>query len=692
MKRLLVAGLALAAPGAFAQLVTQEPVVVSATRNEVRLFDAPAAIGAVDADTIFAAGPQVNLSESLSRIPGIAVLNRQNYAQDLQLSIRGFGSRSTFGIRGVRLIVDGIPATTPDGQGQASSIALSSAARIEVLRGPLALLYGNAAGGVVQVFTQEGAPQPTFSASAAAGSWGLRREELKYAVTSGSQSFVVDGSHFDLDGYRQHASATRDLGNAKWTWRPSGDTRVSVVVNALNQPEGLDALGLTHALWDADPRQAIPAATQLDTHKNLRQSQAGATAEHWFDPDTSLSARLYYGERKVDNALGIPLSAQQAATSAGGIVAFARDYSGTGLQLSRRFALGGVAARFTAGFDYDRMHDDRQGYLNVNGERGDLKRNEDDYVHNADGLLMGNFDFGPRWSAIAGVRSSHVYFETRDHYIATGNPDDSGSLRYSGTNPVAGVTWHADPSLNVYANAGRGFETPTFTELAYRNNASGLNTDLKAAHGKHVELGAKWRSAWQSLDVAAYQVRTDDELIVDTNTGGRSTFRNAGPTLRRGIEAAWNARFTEEWRAQLALTAMRARFDQSFTSGSGQAAVPVASGNRLPGTPEREAYGELAYAPRAWPGFSAAVEAVHVGRLYVDDANSDFAPAVTVMNLRAGWKHRWGALEIEPWLRLDNATDRRYAGSVIVNEANRRFFEPAPTRTWLVALTGRYRF
>ena len=694
MKRFLVPALVFAAPSAFAQLVTQEPVVVSATRNEVRLFDAPAAIGTVDAETISVAGPQVNLSESLSRIPGIAVLNRQNYAQDLQLSIRGFGSRSTFGIRGVRLIVDGIPATTPDGQGQASAIALSSASRIEVLRGPLALLYGNAAGGVVQVFSQEGAPQPTFYASAAAGSWGLRREDLRYAATSGSQSFVVDGSHFDIDGYRQHAAATRDLGNAKWTWRPGGDTRVSVVVNVLNQPEGQDALGLTHALWDADPRQAIPAATQLDTHKNLRQSQAGVTAEHRLDRDTSLSARVYYGERKVDNALGIPLSAQQAATSAGGIVAFTRDYSGAGLQLSRKFVLAGdVVARLTAGFDYDRMHDDRQGYLNVSGDRGDLKRNEDDYVHDADGLVMGTVDFGDRWSAIAGVRSSHVYFETRDHYIATGNPDDSGSIRYSGTNPVAGVTLHLDPSLNVYANAGRGFETPTFTELAYRNNASGLNTDLKAAHGKHLELGAKWRGPWQALDVAAYQVRTDDELVVDTNTGGRSTFRNAGPTLRRGLEAAWNARFTEEWRAQVSLTAMRARFDQSFASGSGSAAVPVASGNRLPGTPEREAFGELAYSPRwAWPGFHAAVEVVHVGRLYVDDANSDFAPAATVINLRAGWKHRWGALEIEPLLRLDNANDRRYAGSVIVNEANKRFFEPAPTRTWLVAVAGRYRF
>ncbi|HXF80748.1 MAG TPA: TonB-dependent receptor [Usitatibacter sp.] len=695
MKRILAGSLAFAGATALAQeRVAQEPVVVSATRSEVRLFDAPAAIGTVDADTISAAGPQVNLSESLSRIPGIAVLNRQNYAQDLQLSIRGFGSRSTFGIRGVRLIVDGIPATTPDGQGQASSIALTSAARIEVLRGPLALLYGNAAGGVVQVFTQDGAPQPTFSASAAAGSWGLRREDLKYAATSGAQSFVVDGSRFDIDGYRDHSSATRSLGNARWTWRPADSTRISVVVNVLDQPEGLDALGLTHAQWDANPRQTQPIAIQEDTHKNLRQSQAGAVAEHWFDPDTSLSARIYYGERKIDNALGIPLGAQQAATSAGGIVAFARDYSGASLQLSRRVALAGpAAARFTAGFDYDRMHDDRQGYLNVNGARGDLKRNEDDYVHNADGLLMGTLDFGDAWSAIAGVRSSHVHFETHDHYIAPGNPDDSGSIRYGGTNPVAGVTWHADPALNVYANAGRGFETPTFTELAYRNNASGLNTDLKAAHGKHLELGAKWRGQGQSLDVAAYQVRTDDELIVDTNTGGRSTFRNAGPTLRRGIEAAYTARIGEEWRAQVSATAMRARFDQSFASGSGTAAVPVASGNRLPGTPEREAFGELAYAPRrAWAGFNAAIEVVHVGRIYVDDANSDFAPAATVVNLRAGWKHRWGALEIAPLLRLDNAANRRYAGSVIVNEANRRFFEPAPTRSWLAAITGRYTF
>jgi iron complex outermembrane receptor protein len=303
-------------------------------------------------------------------------------------------------------------------------------------------------------------------------------------------------------------------------------------------------------------------------------------------------------------------------------------------------------------------------------------------------------DLGERWSVIAGVRSSRVRFETDDHFIAPGNPNDSGVLSYRGTNPVAGVTWHAAPSLNVYANVGRGFETPTFTELAYRNGASGLNTDLKASKSRHVELGTKWRAdAAQSLDAAIFDIRTDDEIVVDTNVGGRSTFRNAGPTLRRGAELSHTARWSDTVRTLVAFTALRARFDEEFLSGSGAAAVPVARGNRLPGTPQRSAFGEIAFAPRgAWAGFHAGVEVVHVGRIFVNDANEDFAPAATVLNLRAGYRKRWGALEIEPLLRLDNATNRRYAGSVIVNEANRRFFEPAPERNWLVALSARYRF
>jgi iron complex outermembrane receptor protein len=688
---------ALACSSAYAQKAPPVPldtVVVSATREESSVFDAPAAVNAIGADVITVAGPQVNLSEALTRIPGIAALNRQNYAQDLQVSIRGFGARSTFGIRGLRVIVDGIPATMPDGQGQLSSISLSSAQRVEVLRGPLALLYGNAAGGVVQVFTRSGAPQPTLSAGYAAGSYGMHREDVQFATTAGPHAFTVDASRFDTDGYRDHSAATREIVNAKWAWQAAQKTRVITTVNVFDQPKAQDPLGLTRAQWEQDPRQTQPIAIQNDTRKSVRQDQAGSLVEHRFDEDTTLSGRVYYGQRHLDNALGVPLAAQVPATSSGGIVVFDRDYEGAGLQLARRFALGAqTTARLLAGVTYDRMHDDRQGYINQNGQRGALKRDEDDYVSSTDALLQGSADFGDAWSAIAGVRATRVRFETNDHYIAPGNPDDSGTIDYNGTNPVAGLTWHAAPRLNFYVNAGRGFETPTFTELAYRNNASGLNTDLKASHSRHLEIGGKWRSGGQALDIAAYDIRTDDELVVDVNTGGRSTFRNAGRTTRRGVELLHSAHWTPEWSTQLAFTLLRARFDETFLSGAGAAAVPVAAGNRLPGTPERSGYAELAYAPRwGWAGLNAAVEFVYAGRLYVDDVNSDFTAQAKIVNLRAGFRYRDGALEIEPLVRLDNATDRRYAGSVIVNEANRRFFESAPGRNWMVGLTGRYRF
>jgi len=676
------------------QPVPQEPVVVSATREETRVFDAPAAVGAVGGDVIGVAGPGVNLSEAINRIPGIAALNRNNYAQDLQVSIRGFGARSTFGIRGIRLIVDGIPATTPDGQGQASSIALSSAERIEVLRGPLALLYGNAAGGVVQVFTRTGAPRPTAAGSLAFGSFGMNREDVQFLSSSGPHAFTIDASRFHTDGYRDHSAATRELLNAKWRWQLSPSTRLATVVNFFDQPLGQDPLGLTRAQWEQDPKQVQPIAIQNDTRKDVRQGQAGMVLDHAFSADTALNARVYYGERKLDNALGVPLAAQSPATSSGGIVVFDRDYEGTGVQLAHRWRLGAQSAvRLLAGFTYDRMHDDRQGYVNDNGKRGVLKRDEDDYVASSDGLLQASADVGESFSAIAGVRATRVRFEVRDHFIAAGNPDDSGSLAYSGTNPVGGITWHAAPRFNVYANIGRGFETPTFTELAYRNNASGINTALDASTSRHAELGAKWRGERHSLDVALYHIRTDDELVVDQNVGGRSTFRNAGRTTRRGVELQHSARWSDEWRTQLAVTMLRARFDEPFTSGSGTAAAPVNAGNRLPGTPERQAFAELAYTPRwGWMGLEAAAEVLYNGRLWVDDINSDSTSPATVLNLRAGLRYRSGALEIEPRVRLDNATDRKYAGSVIVNEANRRFFESALPRNWMVSVTARYRF
>ena len=672
-----------------------DTVVITAERSRQSSFDAPAAITTVTRDVIEAGGPQVNLSEVLNRVPGITVLNRQNYAQDLQLSIRGFGSRSTFGIRGVRLIVDGIPATMPDGQGQASNIALSSVQRIEVLRGPLAQLYGNAAGGVVQVITGSDALVPTTTLRTAVGRDGLVKLGLTFAHNGPNDEVLLDASHFRTDGYREHSRAERSQFNAKWEHRFGPGSRVSLIVNSLDQPTSLDPLGLTRAQWEANPEQAVALAKSQDARKSVAQDQLGVVVEHALGDATQLTARVYGGTRTLDNALSIPLAAQQPATSSGGIVAFERGYSGLAVTLAHRVTLGGARAlRLAAGVEIDRLTEDRRGYLNNGGVQGALKRDERNSVQNRDAFAQAAWEFDAGLTATVGARASRVRFRSEDHFIVAGNPDDSGGVNYSATNPVVGLAWRASPTLNLYANAGQGFETPTFTELAYRPVGTGLNTDLRASRGRHAEVGAKWKPAPEHrIDAALFEIRTTDEIVVDTNSGGRSTFKNAGRTLRRGAELQYVGALGSDWRATLALTALRASFRDGFSSGSGAAAVPIPAGNRLPGTPDRSAFAELAYAPaRAWAGFNAAVEVMHVGRLFVNDANSDSAAASTIVNLRAGLAQTVGEWTFTQLLRIDNATDRRYAGSVIVNDANRRFFEPALPRGALLALTARYGF
>ncbi len=679
---------ALAGTTAHAQLL--EEVVISADRQAQRSFDAPAAIQAVGQDVIEAAGPRVNLSESLNRVPGIAALNRQNYAQDLQLSIRGSGSRSSFGIRGSRLIVDGIPATMPDGQGQASTISLASAQRIEVLRGPLAQLYGNSSAGVVQVFTADGPARPELRFSVDAGPDGMRRYGLQAAGQQGGLNYVVDYSDFRTDGWRQNSAAQRRHLNAKLRTQVGDDTRITLVANVFDQPVSGDPLGLTRAQLQANPRQADSRSLEYNAGKDVSQRQLGLVVDHRLNADSELMARIYTGQRDLDNRLSIPLAAQMPATSAGGIVQMDREYSGAGLRYSTRQALGQGQLRTSVGVDLERMSEQRLGYINNLGVRGALKRDEDDTVQSTGVYAQFDWSINEQWSALAGVRANRVAFRVDDHFVRAGNPDDSGRARFSANTPVVGVTRHFGADTNLYFNIGRGFETPTFSEIGYRSGGSGPNLALQAARSTLSELGLKTRvSERQRLDVALFHIETRDEIVVASSVGGRSIFTNAGKTQRSGIEVAHSMQWTPEWRTHVALSTLNARFKDAFASSGG---ATVARGNRIPGTLDTSLFGELAWQPRAWPGFSAALEVVHLGRMAVDDLNTDRTQAATVFHARLGWEQRVGAWRLRQYLRVDNLADKAYVGSVIANEGNRRFFEPAPGRQWGLGMSASVAF
>jgi iron complex outermembrane receptor protein len=664
--------------------VVLDPVVVTATRQAQRSFDLPVSIDTIDQRTIQDGQPMINLSETLVRVPGIVAQNRQNYAQDLQISSRGFGSRATFGVRGIRLYQDDIPATMPDGQGQTGSFQLLSTERIEVLRGPFSALYGNASGGVISVFSESGTPEPVITANVGGGSYGTWTAGAKATGTAGRVGYVAAANWFDTDGFRDHSSATRTLGVAKLAFAMSDRTSVTLLGTIQDQPDSQDPLGLTRAQWEEDPRQADPVTELFNTRKSVRQLQGGVRLDHAFGDSTSIRVTGYGGKRDVEQFLAF--TGVAPATSSGGVVDLERNFGGASVKLFQRARWFDGPVTFSLGVDYDEQSEHRRGFVNDFGQVGELRRDEDDTVRNTDVYAQLEWRFLPAASLLAGVRASEVRFRSEDHYITAANPDDSGSVTFRDTTPVVGFTFHASENLNVYATYGEGFETPTFAELAYRPVGTGLNFDLKAATSQAVEVGMKALFAKRHrFNAAWFAIDTDDEIVINAATGGRTTFRNAGKTKRRGVELAWDGELAEGLRAHAAYTWLRAEFANEFTTGLPPVSVP--SGTRLPGVPENTAYGEIAWTPPGVPWFSTALEVQYVDKIYVNDRNSDAAPAYTVVNVRAGIEQRFGNARLRAFARVNNVADRNYVGSVIVGDTNSRFFEPAPGRNYFLGAT-----
>jgi iron complex outermembrane receptor protein len=685
------ATLALALLGMATCLVTTEAqaqnlqeMVVSASRAEQRSFDAPAAIQSVDRETIEGAGPQVNLSESLNRIPGLTILNRQNYAQDLQLSIRGFGSRASFGIRGIRLLIDGIPATTPDGQAQGSSISLTSTERIEVLRGPLAQLYGNSSGGVIQAFTRDAPEVPEFSAQYYAGSFGMRRTDTQYAGKVGSVGLVADYSTFDTNGYRDNSKTERKQFNGKLSFGPDEKTRVNLVFNQFDMPLAQDPLGLTLAQLAANPQQAGTNAISRNVRKIVLQNQLGSSLSHQIDVNRSVTARAYYGTR--DN-----LQFQSGNTWVG----LNRAYYGAGLQYNEQTKLGLMPVKWVVGYEFDRSQEYRQGGAAANGEKTSTTRREDNQAENSDLFAQASAFVTDRVSVVAGVRYSTVRFISDDYLLSNG--DGSGNTNYSATSPVLGVSYLASDNLNLYANYGKGFESPTLAEVAY--NGSGVpsfNTSLKAAYSQHFEVGAKWApSDISRVDLAVYQINSTDEIVVASSTNGVSTFKNAPGTSRNGAELTGRTLISPKVSAMVSASVIDASYNQTFTSGT--PAVTVLSGNKLPGIPQQFLFSELLWSSSsqritgkramATPGSKAGVELVSAGRIYANDVNTESSDGYTTLNLKASHAVPVGKGRITFHARLDNVSDEKYVGSVIVNQSSRQFYEPAPGRNWTLGLS-----
>lgn len=677
------------------------PVVVTGERLSGGVWRGTGAIDVVDGDALRDGQAQINLSEGLAGVPGLVIRNRQNYAQDLQISVRGYGARATFGVRGVRLFVDGIPASAPDGSGQVANFPLGGANRIEVVRGPLAVLYGASSGGALLLYTEEGQHPAQWRTGMVVGSDGLWRLSTQATGKTGAPqepawSYALDVSRFATDGARPQSAADRTNANLKLT-RPHEGGRTVLVLNQ-HSSFALDPQGLSRAEWNANPLQTTPSALGFNTRKSVAQTQLGLAFEQALGGGHQLELMGYGGQRQVVQFQSITTGAQVPAGSSGGVIDLDRAYWGWNARWRHQRDWQGGRLSLSAGLASDHQSDQRKGYENFIGStlgvQGRLRRDEVNRASTLDPYVQAEWRTRDlTW--MGGVRQTRTEYLSTDRFL--GNGDDSGRKTFQATLPVLGVRWQWSPAVQAFASVGRGYEIPTLNEVAYRSGgASGFNTQLNAARSTSAEIGLRGRAERMRWNLIAFDIRTDDEIVVQNNTGGRTTFQNAGRTQRQGLE------LSGDWRhgpfsLVSALTWMQAEYRDAFltctTTGcpNGNPQVSVPAGQRIPGLPMQQVFVQAAW-DTGWAGSRVIFETRHVGRVMVNDLNSDSAEGHTLFNLGLHFKQDRGDWTLREFIRLDNLTDRRHVGSVIVNDGNGRFFEPGLGRKLLVGLEAQRRF
>ncbi|MDD1364952.1 TonB-dependent receptor [Acinetobacter baumannii] len=662
---------------------------VEATRTDTGYLQTPASVFRIEVPQVDSSS-QVNLTEVVKGIPSLQIRNRENYAQDLQLSMRGFGARSTFGVRGIRLYVDGIPATMPDGQGQTSNIDLSSLDHVEVLTGPFSSLYGNSSGGTILTSTKEGQGKDSIELSYSGGSHDKSRAGLVLqggAKGANEPSYIISSSYFDTDGYREHSGAEKVLNNAKLSWNLDDGSKINWVTNYV-KIHADDPQGLTHDQWNANPKQQVPFLKQFNVRKDIEQTQTGVTWSKPINDKNELYAMAYLGNRQVTQYQSIPKSTQDASINhAGGVIDFERNYYGADFRWTGKELLPNTTV--SIGVALDAMDEDRKGFENFNlvngqpsyGVKGNLRRDEDNTLWNIDPYLQTSWQFLPTWRLDTGVRYSNVHYKSEDNYLSNG--DDSGKTDYDKVLPSVALSWQILPELMAYVSYAKGFETPTFTEMAYRpDGQSGFNFDLTASTSDTYETGLKSQNQLGDFTLAVFQTKTKDDIVSAGNSNGRSTFRNADKTLREGVEFAWNKKLWRDLIATASYSYLDATFDADIPALGNIA--QISSGNAIPGIAKNQAYASLAWQPSH--GLYGGVDVQYMDKVYVNDTNSDAAPSYSVTSANVGYAWVMGDWKVNSFARVDNLFDRNYAGSVIVNDGNSRYFEPADGRNWSAGL------
>lgn len=663
---LLLLSTAFAAP-VWAQTDTEAvlpTVEVSAPRLARELYATPAAVSTIDQDAIAQGQQRVRLDESLNRVPGVFLQNRDNFAQGQRISIRGFGARAPFGVRGITVMVDGIPYTLPDGQAQLDAIDLDSAERIEVIRGPSSVLYGNAAGGVIDITTADGRDNPGTRLRMGAGSDGYQKVALQNGGVQGDWSHHISLTGLNVDGYREQSSTEKYLLNAKLRRELGSDRALTAIINLLDNPRSEDP-GALNAREVAEGRdQAAPNSLALDAGQTVDQQLIGLQYEDLSAGEGELYLKGFIAQRDFEQQLPFVGSSR---------LGYQRDYMGASAEYHHEVTLGNLPLNYIVGVDAVRQKDDRfRNDVNPQGAVGEPLADETQTATSIGVFAQGDLALSELLTLSLGTRFDRVDLDVDDDFAADG--DQSGQRTFNEWSGSAGLSYRYRPQHQAYINTGTAFETPTFSEFA-NPAGGGFNPSVEPQKAWNREVGLRGYIEPLALDydVALFSVRVRDELV-PYDEGGRTFYQNAGDTNRDGVELALGWQLADQWRLDSALTLARYEFDEFATPSE------RFDGNRIPGLPEQTWVNQL-----TWENLDerfATLETEYVGDLVADNANETSVDSYWLVNLRVGdgWQLSQQT-RLSAYVGLRNLLDEEHYSNVRLNGTFGRFYEPAPGRS-----------
>ena len=633
-----------------------EEVIISVTKIKDSLINTPFSVSIKNFSAFQKSAEQFNISEYIEDVPGIFISNDNNYAQDSRISIRGFGSRANFGIRGIKLIVDGVPETTPDGQSQIDNLNLEIIEKIEVIRGVGSSLYGNSSAGIIKIKTLQELQNSFARIGFSLGSNQQNKSQFFLGQKYKKTSYTFLYSQTKSNGYRNNSGFKNNNLNINLFKKVNDKTNYGLSFNYVDSPYAIDPGGLTIEEVEDNRKQARERNVIYDSKESIKHLKLSGSFEKKISNKLTFSKYLFFSNRDFNG--NIPVKK-------GGTIKLDRKYWGLGASLL-------IKNKFNTqiGFDLGNQKDLRKRYFNNEGEIGALVLEQNEKFINYGIFLVSSFKLNS-FIINPGIRLDKNTISIDDQFLADGNSSDKINL--NSLNPSLGINYKSNSLNRFFVNVSTGFETPTLNEFGSSPIGSGFNKNLKSQNSINYELGFSKKSVNNKfkLDLIYFNTSTKNEVLPyeDSQFPGQVFYNNAGKTQRSGIEFSGSYNYNNFWNFNSSISIGRYLFDEFIDNEKNY------SGNKIPGVPEKTMFFNVNYKNES--KLSVSLQLKVIGDLYANNSNSVKVDGFNRLNLKISKEINYKKITIDPFLIFKNILGTSYYDNIRINAFGARYYEPA---------------